>query len=159
MNNFKIGRINDIIIKDLIIIEDHRGWLLELFRKDMIDNKIIPEMSYISLTYPGMIRGPHEHLRQTDYFCFLGPSILELFLWDNRKESSTYRHKISLKISENNPKNVIVPPRIVHAYKNIGDSPSLVINFPNRLYAGVKKKENIDEIRHEDDPFSSFKVD
>lgn len=156
--SFTSGEINGVIIRDLIKNEDDRGWLIELFRKDLIDEQIFPEMSYISLTYPGIVRGPHEHLEQTDYFCFLSSSF-KLLLWDNRKESATYQHKMSLIASENDPRTVIVPPRIVHAYKNIGDKPGLVINLPNKLYAGRGKKEKVDEIRYESNPESPFKVD
>ena len=156
--SFKSGKINDIIVRDLIKNDDKRGWLIELFRKDEIEEQIFPEMSYISLTYHGIIRGPHEHLEQTDYFCFLSSSF-KLVLWDNRKESATYNHKMSLITGENDPKVVIVPPGVVHAYENIGNMPGLVINLPNKLYAGWGKKEKVDEVRHEGDPESPFKVD
>jgi dTDP-4-dehydrorhamnose 3,5-epimerase len=159
MSNFKPGDIDGIIIKDLIKNEDSRGWLIELFRKDMIGEDIFPEMSYISLTYPGIARGPHEHLEQTDYFCFLGPSTFRLVLWDNRKESATYNNKMSLNVGKNNPKIVIIPPGIVHAYKNIGDEPGLVVNLPNKLYAGWEKRERVDEIRYEGNTNSPFMVD
>lgn len=159
MNTFKNGEIKGIIIKDLIRNEDDRGWLIELFRKDMIDEEVYPEMSYISLTYPRIVRGPHEHSEQTDYFCFTGPSTFKLVLWDNRKKSATYKNKMSLEIGQHNPRIVIVPPGVVHAYKNIGDVPGLVINLPNKLYAGWDKKEKVDEIRYENKPDSPFKVD
>ncbi len=153
-----MDKIDGIIIKDLIKNEDNRGWLIELFRKDMIDENIFPEMSYISMTYPGVVRGPHAHLEQTDCFCFLG-STFKLLLWDNREESATYKNKMSLNIGKNVHKIVIVPPRVVHAYKNIGDKPGFVINLPNRLYAGWGKKEKVDEIRYENNPSSPLKVD
>ncbi|MDW7726925.1 MAG: dTDP-4-dehydrorhamnose 3,5-epimerase family protein [Candidatus Methanoperedens sp.] len=159
MSNFKPGEINGIVIKDLVRNEDDRGWLIELFRKDMIEDGIFPQMSYISLTNPGIARGPHEHLDQTDYFCFTGSSTFKLVLWDNRKDSATYKNKMVLNTGENDLKMVIVPPGIVHAYKNTGDKPGLVINLPNRLYAGRGKKEKVDEIRYEDDQNSPFKVD
>lgn len=159
MSVFKDGKINDIIIKDLIKYEDDRGWLIELFRKDMIGEDIFPVMSYISLTYPGVARGPHEHLEQTDYFCFSGHSDFKLILWDNRKDSSTYKNKMILNIGQDEHKIVIVPPGIVHAYKNVGDKPGLIINLPNKLYAGWGKKENVDEIRYEGMENSPFKVD
>jgi dTDP-4-dehydrorhamnose 3,5-epimerase len=158
MTDFKTGSIDDIIIKKLIKNEDNRGWLIELFRKDMTDDYLSPEMSYISLTYPGIVRGPHEHLGQTDYFCFLG-SAFKLVLWDNRKESATYKNKMSLDMEENDYIIVIVPPGIVHAYKNTGNKPGFVINLPNKLYAGWGKKEKVDEIRYENTPNSPFKVD
>lgn len=159
MSNFKRGEIKDVIIKDLIKYTDDRGWLIELFRKDMIDESILPEMSYISLTFPGIVRGPHEHSEQTDYFCFFGPSTFKLILWDNRKKSDTYINKMSLDVGEKNPKIVVIPPGVVHAYKNIGDKPGLVINLPNKLFAGWEKKVKVDEIRYEGDPNSPFKVD
>lgn len=159
MRSFKQGNINGVIIKDIIKNEDNRGWLIELFRKDMIEEDIFPAMSYISLTHPGIARGPHMHHEQTDYFCFVGPSTFKLLLWDNRKESDTYGNTMNLTIGENDPKIVIVPPGVPHAYKNIGDMPGLVINLPNKLYAGWGKKETVDEIRYEGNPNSPFKVD
>lgn len=157
--NFKDEKIDDIIIKDLVKNEDKRGWLMELFRKDEIDENIFPEMSYISMTHSGITRGPHEHIEQTDYFCFIGYSTFRLFLWDNRKESETYRNKMIIDIDGDNPKIIIVPPRIVHAYKNIGDGPGLVVNLPNKLYAGWGKREKVDEVRYENDPNSPFKIE
>lgn len=157
--NFRIAEINDILIKDLIKNEDERGWLIELFRKDEINEIFYPEMNYVSMTYPGIARGPHEHKEQTDYFCFLGSSTFELLLWDNRKDSQTYKNKMKLRIGQNDPKLVIVPPGIVHAYRNIGNVPGLVINLPNKLYAGWGKKEKVDEIRYEGKPDSPFKVE
>ena len=159
MSDFKTGEIDGVIIKDLVKYKDGRGWLVELFRRDMIDEEVFPEMSYISMTYPDVVRGPHEHREQTDYFCFIGPSMFKMVMWDKRKESATYKNKLILKIGENDPKMVIVPPGVVHGYKNIGSDPGLVINLPNKLYAGWDRKEKVDEIRHEDDPNSPFKVD
>lgn len=159
MSKFKPGEIDGIIIKDLVRYDDGRGWLIELFRRDMISEDLFPEMSYVSLTYPGVARGPHEHVEQTDYFCFAGPSTFRLVLWDNRIGSETYNNMMSLDVGENDLKIVIVPPGVVHAYKNIGDKPGLVINLPNKLYAGRGRKEKVDEIRYEGDPDSPFRVD
>lgn len=111
------------------------------------------------MTKPGTTRGPHEHLAQTDYFCFAGPSNFKIYLWDNRKNSKVYRQKVEISAGEDNPMVIIVPPRIVHAYKNIGKKEGLVINFPNKLYAGRQKKEKVDEVRYENDPNTPFQVE
>lgn len=155
--NFKVGNIKDVVIKGLVKNTDSRGWLIELFRNDEIDENIFPAMSYISMTNPEIVRGPHEHFEQTDYFCFVGFPF-RLMLWDNRKESDTYCNKMILEINDNDHKIVIVPPGVVHAYKNIGKGPGYVFNFPNRLYAGPGKKDKVDEIRYENDPNSPFKT-
>ncbi len=60
--------LEGIIIKQLDVFEDQRGWLVEIFRED--DMAFRPVMSYVSMTEPGIVRGPHEHHEQTDFFCF-----------------------------------------------------------------------------------------
>ena len=39
------------------------------------------------------------------------------------------------------------------------DTVGVVINFPNRLYMGAGRREEVDEIRHEDDPETIFRLD
>ncbi len=143
-----------LVVRELAIHEDPRGWLGEIIRQDESD--IRPVMSYISMTGPGLARGPHEHREQTDYFCLIGR--FRLYFWDNRKASATYRVKKTVDTGEA-PTIAIIPPGIVHAYRNIGDSDGLVINLPDRLYRGWGKTGDVDEIRHEDDISSLFRMD
>jgi dTDP-4-dehydrorhamnose 3,5-epimerase len=106
------------------------------------------------------VRGPHEHVEQTDLFCFLGASNFKLRMWDNRSDSPTYRNVMTLFVGADNPQAVIIPKGIVHAYKNISPTEKgVVINCPNRLFMGAGKREAVDEIRHEDDPNSIFRID
>ena len=151
--------IDGVIIRELSRHNDQRGWLIELFRRDELDPLVFPAMSYISMTKPGVARGPHEHVDQTDYFGFLGPSTFRLYLWDNRSGSSTYQQSFRVDLGEGQPTTVIVPPGVVHAYRNIGPVDGLVFNAPNRLFAGEGKKEAVDEIRHEDAADSPFCLD
>jgi len=155
----KKDNIDGVIIKKLQKFIDDRGWLIELFRHDETDKQYYPVMSYISQTLPGIARGPHEHADQADYFCFFGPSNFKLYLWDNRHDSPTYMNKMVFIAGEENPVSVIIPKGVAHAYKNVGEKPGIVFNAPNRLFAGEGKKEEVDEIRHEDDPNSPFVMD
>jgi len=156
---FKEETIKDVVIKELKVYRDQRGWLIELFRQDELPWDIFPVMSYVSETLPQICRGPHEHVSQTDFFAFIGPSNFKLFLWDNRKNSPTFGHKQVFIFGSDKPASIVIPPGIVHAYKNIGSVPGLVFNAPNRLFAGEGKKEVVDEIRHEDVPDSPFRID
>lgn len=149
--------INDVIIRQLNKFKDDRGWLAEIFRNDEID--YAAAMSYVSMTEPGKIRGPHEHKEQSDLFVFLGPGDFTLYLWDRRENSPTYKEEIKMDVGEKNPVSVIVPPGVVHGYKCISDIPAMCINLPDKLYRGTGKKEEIDEIRWEHDPESPFKID
>ncbi|MFQ5900633.1 MAG: dTDP-4-dehydrorhamnose 3,5-epimerase family protein [Thermodesulfobacteriota bacterium] len=156
---FKDGAINGVEIRPFKKKVDERGWLMELFRQDELSVEIFPVMSYISMTKPGIIRGPHEHKNQTDLFCFIGPSNFKIVLWDNRETSPTYRNKTILLAGEDNPSTVIVPEGVVHAYKNVGDKDGIAINCPNSLFMGQGKKAPVDEIRYENNMNSPFKIE
>ncbi len=156
---FKRGEIEGVLVKNLVKHVDERGWLSELFRHDEMERGIYPVMAYVSLTFPGIRRGPHEHLKQWDYFCFLGPSNFKVVLWDNRRDSKTYGNKMVIFAGEDAPRAIAVPPGVVHGYKNIGDKPGLVFNAPNRLYRGWGRVEPVDEVRHEEDPENPFLKD
>lgn len=151
--------IDGVIIRELKHYNDDRGWLTELFRADEVKPEFFPTMSYVSMTRPGVARGPHEHVDQADLFCFIGPSTFRLYLWDNREGSDIYRKRFTYDFGENMPASVIVPKGVVHAYKNIGPTEGIVYNAPNRLYAGENKAEPVDEIRHEDKTDSVFILD
>ncbi len=157
--SYKIGIIHDVVIREITRYQDKRGWLMELFRSDEMKEEFLPTMSYISQTEPGVARGPHEHIDQADLFGFIGPSTFRIYLWDGRKNSPTYGIQMIFDAGEQNPQAVLVPARIVHAYRNIGTIPGWVINLPNRLYAGEGRREPVDEIRHENDPDSPFQLD
>ena len=156
---FKAGEIDDVVIRDLRRFNDSRGWLAELFRYDELDPEFYPVMTYTSSTIPGVTRGPHEHVDQADLFCFIGPSNFKLRLWDNRPKSHTFNNVVTLVVGEDNPKSVLIPKGVVHAYKNVGLVAGIVFNCPNRLYMGVGKKDQIDEIRHEDDPQTIYRME
>lgn len=158
MQDLETLKIAGVIIKKGQRFNDSRGWLMECFRSDEIGMEITPEMSYVSVTLPNIARGPHEHLHQTDYFCFLGTSSFKIYLWDNRENSSIYKEKVTIEANENEQLLMIIPPGIVHAYKNIGNKDGIVLNFPNKLYAGKGKQEKVDEIRYEDNSDSFFKL-
>lgn len=158
-NDFRKGSIHDVTIKPLTKFIDERGWLAELFREDETAPDQMPVMAYISMTQPGVARGPHEHLEQTDWFCFIGPSNFKLYLWDARKDSPSCGIKQVVYAGADSPRMVIVPPGVVHAYRNIGMENGIVFNAPNRLYAGAGKKSPVDEIRHEDAAGSPYSLD
>lgn len=144
-----------VTIESLTSYSDQRGWLVEVFRSDTFPANFADAMGYISYTLPGVARGPHEHEFQTDLFIFLDGEY-ELTLWENRPGEP--ESKEIHNVGKENPCRVFVPPGVVHAYKNVGKSVAFVLNFPDKLYAGKNKSEPVDEIRHESDPKSRFKL-
>jgi len=155
---WKRGEIEGVAVIDLERHEDARGYLIETFRRDELPRPVDPAMSYISVTLPGQARGPHEHVHQTDMFSFAGPGNFRLALWDNREGSPTYGKFTEFTLGEAHPATVIVPPGIVHGYSNVSHLPALVLNYPDRLYRGKGKRDDVDEIRYEDGMDTPFRL-
>ena len=138
--------IEGVEVEEMKEHSDARGWLLELWRSD----ERCAAMGYVSATLPGVGRGPHEHVEQTDVFVFPAMGQFQVKLWDARKDSPTCGNSMTINADEKACVRVVVPPGVVHGYKNVSDSLNgLVFNFPDRLFAGWAKEEPVDEIRHE----------
>ena len=157
--DFKKGQIDGVKAITLKKWIDERGWLVETFRHDEVEGIYHPTMGYTSLTLPETVRGPHEHVEQSDLFVFIGPGNFKIWLWDNRKTSPTFGTKWVMYGGQDSPLQLLVPPGVVHAYKNVSNYDAVVHNYPNQLYAGKGKKFPVDEIRHEADNNTIFKVD
>lgn len=152
------GDISGCTIRDLELFTDERGWLAEFFRRDELPDELHPRMGYLSLTRSGVVRGPHEHEDQTDLFLFFDGTF-RIYLWDARPDSPTLGNRMRFDAGAARRTAVIIPPGVVHAYRNTGDDDAFIVNCPNRLYAGKNKRGPVDEIRHEDQPDSPFRID
>lgn len=139
--------IDGVTVQTLHGNKDSRGLLVELWRSDWLDCR--PQMAYLSLTLPGEERGPHEHRQQTDVMAFPGPGVLLLRLVDARPVSPTFREEQTLTVGEWLPALVTIPPGVMHGYLNVGAVPALCVNLPDALYAGPRRSQPVDEIRHE----------
>lgn len=144
-----------VIIDEITEYTDQRGCLIELWRTDdykMNDDGFgggtVPTMSYWSVTKPMVVRGPHQHENQTDWFITMkGLMVYQLYNPDNGE----MKHFIT------NPDKVTrvkVAPPIIHSYRNLSTKECLSGNFPTALFMGKDKKgytptQKIDEIRHE----------
>ena len=151
--------ISGVSCRPLRRYDDERGWLAEIYRQYELAAEHFPVMAYISVTLPGIGRGPHAHRRQTDLFCFPGPGEFRVFLWDQRPDSPTFQARQEFQLGQSCPGVLIVPPGVVHGYRNVSEVAGLVCNFANRLYRGLGRLEPVDEIRFEDDADSPFRLE
>lgn len=152
------GEIEGASVVPLRKFSDDRGWLAEFFRHDELPGHLHPSMGYLSLTHGGVSRGPHEHEDQTDLFLFFDGQF-RLYIWDARTGSRSYGRRLRIDVGRDRQVVAIIPPGVVHAYTNLGNSDAYIVNCPNRLYAGEGKKEPVDEIRHEDREDSPYLLD
>jgi dTDP-4-dehydrorhamnose 3,5-epimerase len=156
--DWKDGAIEGCDVTPFKKFHDQRGWLAEIFRRDELPEGLLPAMGYLSMTEPGVARGPHAHRHQTDLFAFFHGT-LRVYLWDAREASPTYGCRMVFEAGHERPLILSVPPGVVHAYRNVGDADAVTANFPNQLYAGEKRREPVDEIRYEETESSPFQMD
>lgn len=124
--------IEGVKLKNLRVIPDERGWLMEILRND---DDIFERFGqvYITTAYPGVVKGWHYHKIQTDNFtCIKG--MMKVVLYDGRVDSPTYNEINEFFIGEKNPKLISVPPYVFHGFKAIGTETAFFLSVPTEPY-------------------------
>jgi dTDP-4-dehydrorhamnose 3,5-epimerase len=134
-----------VIVDEIRQFKDSRGMLTELWRvDDDTMNASPPAMSYWSVTNPLVMRGPHEHLTQDDWFVsWFNRMVYQLY----NPQTNEMFHFITDPLCVYRIK---VGVGIIHSYRNLEQRPMVTGNFPSALFMGKDKKSPIDEIRHEE---------
>ena len=124
--------IENVRVKKLRVISDERGWLLEILRSD---DEIFKKFGQVYLTtaYPDVVKAWHMHKIQTDNFtCIHG--MMKVVLYDDRKDSRTYREINEFYIGEKNPMLISVPPLVYHGFKAVGTETAYFLSVPTEKY-------------------------
>ncbi len=118
--------IDGVKIKRLTAHHDERGWLAEILRSD---DEVFEGFGqvYVSVAYPGVVKGWHYHKLQTDHFCVIR-GMLKVVLYDSREESPTFGEVNEFFMGEGNLMLVKIPPLIVHGVKANSTEPGFLIN-------------------------------
>lgn len=117
-------------IKTLKKFADERGFFTEILRRDWNDvfTEEVVQANY-SISYPGMIRAWHRHLRgQIDSFVVL-KGALKLCAYDD--ETQELDEIIS---TGDNLQVVRMPGKYWHGFSVIGDERVYLVYFVNKLY-------------------------
>lgn len=125
--------IDGVKTKNLRVIPDERGWLMEILRND---DDIYQEFGqvYITTAYPGVTKAWHMHKKQTDNFtCIHG--MMKVALYDARENSPTYGELNEFFVGEKNPMLISVPPFVYHGFKGIGTEIAYFISVPTLPYS------------------------
>jgi dTDP-4-dehydrorhamnose 3,5-epimerase len=127
-----MAKIEGVIVKKLRVIPDERGFLMEMLRCDDDFFKAFGQV-YLSVAYPGVVKGWHYHKHQTDHFAAV-KGMLKVVLYDMRKGSKSEGVIDEFFIGERNPVLLVVPPMVVHGMKAIGTEPGYLVNCPDKPY-------------------------
>ena len=131
--------IKGVKIKELKIVPDERGWLMEVMR---CDDDCFDKFGqvYITTAYPGVVKAWHYHKIQTDNFtCICG--MMKVALYDSRSDSPTYGEINEFFIGDKKPMLITVPPLVYHGFKAIGTKTAYFLSVPTEAYNYEKPDE------------------
>jgi len=124
--------IQDVLVTPLRQIADERGKIMHMLRCDAPHFTKFGEV-YFSTAYPGVIKGWHEHTKQTQNYAVI-QGMIKLVLYDNRSDSPTYQTLMELFIGEDNYQLVTIPTGVINGYKAIGNKTALVANCADLVH-------------------------
>jgi dTDP-4-dehydrorhamnose 3,5-epimerase len=124
--------IDGVITKQLKVIPDERGFLMEILRRDDPFFRQFGQ-AYITAVYPGVVKGWHWHKLQTDHFCVVR-GMAKVVLYDRRQDSPTRGEVNEFFLGERNPLLVGIPAGVLHGMKGIGTEVAVVLNLPTEPY-------------------------
>ncbi len=126
------SRIQGVIVRDLRLIPDDRGYLMEMMRSDWPEFGAFGQ-AYITACYPGVIKAWHFHKMQRDAFvCVSG--MAKVALYDPRENSPTRGGLNVFHLGELNRQLLIIPRGVYHGFASDGGTTALIVNFPDQLY-------------------------
>ena len=125
-------RIDGVNVKPLKVIADERGYLMEMLR---CDDPFFQKFgqTYVSVAFPGVVKGWHYHKIQTDHFVIV-KGMMKVVLYDDREGSPTKGTINEFFMGERNPILITIPPGVWHGMKGIGTEPAMLVNMPTEPY-------------------------
>lgn len=133
--------IEGVRIKKLIKHVDDRGYFTELLRDDEGLLTKFGQAS-MSMSYPGVIKAFHYHMKQDDLWFFPNGNA-QVVLHDLREGSPTKGKTDVYYLGEENPILLVIPKMVAHGYRVLGNKPATIIYFTTESY----QPNNPDEYR------------
>ena len=124
--------IHGVTVKELKLIPDERGYLMEILRSDDALFQRFGQ-AYVTSAYPGVVKAWHYHKKQTDHFCVLS-GMAKIVLYDPREDSPTRGEINEFFSGEQARKLIVIPPLVYHGFKCIGEHSCVLLNIPTELY-------------------------
>jgi len=124
--------IEGVRVRELRLIPDERGFLMELMRSDWEEFEKFGQV-YITAVYPGVVKGWHYHKIQVDHFvCIHG--MAKVVLYDAREGSPTHGEVNEFFMGRLNSIMLTIPKGVFHGFKGISEQMTLIVNVPTELY-------------------------
>ena len=124
--------IEGVMVKELKVIPDERGRLMEILRAD---DEVFRKFGqvYVTTAYPGVVKGWHYHKKQQDNMAVV-KGMMKIVLYDGRLDSPTYGEVNEFFAGEHNPVLIHIPPYVYHGFKCVSGEEAMVVNTPTEPY-------------------------
>ena len=125
--NFIRTNISDVVICEPVVHGDHRGYFVETFRADKLEEFLGYNIDFCqdneSKSSKGVLRGLHYQLpphAQTKLVRVIQGRVLDVAV-DIRKNSPTFGQHVSVELSAENKKQLFVPRGFAHGFVVLED--------------------------------------
>jgi dTDP-4-dehydrorhamnose 3,5-epimerase len=128
--------IQNALVRQLSENHDERGSLIEVFRSDWNVNLLgwadfrIIQQNYV-LSRKGALRGIHfsNHVsgQRKILYCLEGEILDQLV--DFRVNSPTYLKKVSILVSDSEPKLILIPAGVGHSFQTLSENSRVIYFF------------------------------
>ena len=115
LSRSKATGIDGVRLIDLQKRGDLRGSFVELYRQSWIEPGDGVVQANLSRSMPGVLRGMHFHREQWDYWCPVAGDAF-VALADLREGSPTRREVMTLGLSGEEPRGLLIPPGVAHGF-------------------------------------------
>ena len=116
------GGVPRVKVRKLKVHTDARGAIFEPLEPALLQGW---QNVHTVMTEPGGVRGNHRHLRGTEVTSVLGPALVRYRSGDEVEE---------LLVPAGEAWRFQFPPGTVHAFKNTGVKPLLLVSFNTELH-------------------------
>ena len=129
-------------ISDVILIEptshgDDRGYFIETFRQDLLEETIRYKVNFVqdneSKSIKGVLRGLHYQLppyTQAKLVRVIEGNVLDVAV-DIRKSSSTFGHYVAVELTGDNKHQLFVPHGFAHGFIVLSNSATFAYKVDN----------------------------
>jgi dTDP-4-dehydrorhamnose 3,5-epimerase-like enzyme len=111
-----------VVVQSVKTHRDARGSLFEPLTDAELERQ---KNVHVVLTRPNEVRGNHVHRTAVETTSVVGPCLIRL------KEAGTLR---DLEVPEGETWRLTIPPGVVHAFRNTGQSVMMLVSFSTNLH-------------------------
>ena len=129
--------IPDVVIIDPIVHGDERGYFVETFRSDKLEEFLGFKVNFVqdneSKSTRGVLRGLHYQLSpyaQTKLVRVIEGSVLDVAV-DIRKGSSTFGQHVAVELTSENKRQLFVPRGFAHGFVVLSESATFAYKVDN----------------------------